>query len=140
MGHDERGDSLFLSATTTTADSDFEYGLCSCCADCEVCLCAWCCPCVQFGRNCADLSQDEPASCCCWGLAFLCALGLPLAVPCLLYNSRRRVRREMGYSDRCCTDCCAALFCGCCVLAQDANEIAVTHKSETNHRTSSRWN
>jgi hypothetical protein len=67
MGHDERGDSRFLSATTTTAAeaNDFEYGLCLCCADCDVCLCAWCCPCVQFGRNCADLSQDDPASCCC---------------------------------------------------------------------------
>jgi Cys-rich protein (TIGR01571 family) len=142
MGHDERGDSRFLSATATTAadSNDFEYGLCSCCADCDVCLCAWCCPCVQFGRNCADLSQDDPASCCCWGLAFLCALGLPLAVPCLLFSSRRRVRREMGYRHRCCTDCCAALFCGCCVLAQDANEIALFHQSDTNHRTSSRWN
>ena len=31
--------------------SDFKAGLCGCCEDCNICLCSFCCPCVQFGKN-----------------------------------------------------------------------------------------
>jgi hypothetical protein len=71
---------------------------------------------------------------------FACAFNVPCAVPCLLYNARRRVREEMSLRDRCCCDCCSAICCQCCMLAQDANEISDFYRSDTNHRTQSKWN
>jgi len=41
-----------------THDSDFPTGLCACCEDCNVCMCSFCCPCIQFGENVAVLVRQ----------------------------------------------------------------------------------
>jgi Cys-rich protein (TIGR01571 family) len=36
--------------------NDFQEGLCGCFDDCNICLCSFCCPCIQFGRNWGNMS------------------------------------------------------------------------------------
>src|SRR5687767_421115 len=43
----------------TNLGSDFNKGLCECCDDCNLCLCSFCCPCVQFGDTVERLRRRE---------------------------------------------------------------------------------
>jgi Cys-rich protein (TIGR01571 family) len=59
-------------------DKEWTQTLCGCCNDWETCLCAFCCPCVVYGRNVRDSTSQSCCAaaslCCCAELGLLCAV------------------------------------------------------------------
>ncbi|ELR15497.1 Hypothetical protein ACA1_067420 [Acanthamoeba castellanii str. Neff] len=98
---------------------DFETGLCECFSDCETCLCAFCLPCVQFGRNAHPLLPCSGCLTC--GIFFWLSGGF--TNHCILLQNRILIRNEYGYdrSDGC--DCFKVMFCTPCVLAQEGRVL-----------------
>eukprot|EP01098_Paradermamoeba_levis_P004486 TRINITY_DN1918_c0_g1_i3.p1 TRINITY_DN1918_c0_g1~~TRINITY_DN1918_c0_g1_i3.p1 ORF type:complete len:127 (-),score=17.09 TRINITY_DN1918_c0_g1_i3:186-512(-) len=99
---------------------NWSTGICDCCQDYESCLCAWCCPCHQFGKNMAMFGNDSDycAYCCGWYCLSM------FACSCLLGCLKRgEIRAKYDIAGNACGDCCCHYCCMCCALAQEAREI-----------------
>lgn len=109
--------------------ADFESGLCDCCSDCDICLCSFCCPCIQFGRNVESHDSTLPcAGCCLCGLTCLvCTTWWPVSggigPSCLILQNRINIRRELDYRRDDCVDFMKVVCCTLCVIAQDGREL-----------------
>ncbi|KAJ7581758.1 PLAC8-domain-containing protein [Mycena floridula] len=116
---------------------EWSNGLCDCCSEPGTCIQACCCPCVTYGKNknrrthLAEKGFPNPSGGgCCTGPCFLhcltMACGISLFLQCCNRTSTRERYRIKGGS---CGDCCAAWFCGPCVMVQESQELALEERT-----------
>lgn len=94
---------------------EFKHGLFGCFDNCGVCIMAYFCPCLVFGKTAEKVGE----SCCMCGAA----LFLPIANIIALLKIRRLVRESHGIEGSCCNDLLMWWFCGLCTLVQLAQEM-----------------
>jgi len=106
----------------SAGDSKSEWfnPLCGCFDDCESCICAWFCPCIQFGKNMEASGLGDFWECC---LAFFCLQYWTGFAWILSFLKRSELRRGYGIVGSDCEDCCLHCCCLPCSLAQEAREI-----------------
>ncbi|ETV91180.1 hypothetical protein H310_14182 [Aphanomyces invadans] len=106
-------------ANTVLVTGQWKSGLCGCCASIMPnCLCAWCCPCVSLAQTVARLGVGDfmitvLAGC----LLLLTGVGGIVFIVYVFYL-RFKLRTALKIPGSAVGDCCAALCCNCCVLAQ----------------------
>lgn len=118
---------------------DWKFGFCSCLEDCEVCWCAWCCPCIRWGET---LSLVDGLIV--FWVGFGVYLGLTvlswvtyiplcwllLTVICTAYRQEIRIKFQMqrvgGMTYI--TDCLLYAFCACCAMSQEARHVEAALK------------
>ena len=93
--------------------SEWSYGLFGCFGDCRLCLMAFCCPCVQTGRNSEYFGEN-----CMTATILNACFGCPYDI-----IVRNRLRHLRGIHGSMTTDLLALAFCYCCVIVQNAREI-----------------
>eukprot|EP01090_Pellita_catalonica_P017438 TRINITY_DN5263_c0_g1_i1.p1 TRINITY_DN5263_c0_g1~~TRINITY_DN5263_c0_g1_i1.p1 ORF type:complete len:116 (+),score=2.73 TRINITY_DN5263_c0_g1_i1:78-425(+) len=104
------------------AEADFNEGLCECFNDCEICLCSFCFPCVQVGRNMGEDTGIGEGDCCTW--SFLYILANVVGAACIVHLIERgRVREHFGIKGDVIGDLMCVLCCAPCALAQEGREI-----------------
>jgi len=107
----------------------FSSGLCDCFSDCDICICAFCCPCVQFGLNVTKHETMFPCGggiiCCLtlWASLLFCPITLGVVPLWLVLQNRVHIRHNMGLGRNDCGDCLEIVFCGPCVIAQEGREL-----------------
>jgi Cys-rich protein (TIGR01571 family) len=109
----------------------WEAGLCDCVGSCSNCLMSFFCPCFQLAGIAARIGEYNYEHvlgftlvcfilCYVSGvLSFIGALGLIATIMVL----RQRIRKVFEIPGSECDDCCAATFCGACVIAQMATHV-----------------
>mmetsp|Transcript_200 Transcript_200/g.233 ORF Transcript_200/g.233 Transcript_200/m.233 type:complete len:115 (+) Transcript_200:39-383(+) len=105
--------------------TDFDKGLCDCFDDCEICLCSFCCPCIQFGRNMENLQSDaNPTSdCCACCLIYYFSSAFGCLPRLILHTVERGLIRPGDAEERVCEDCLTICFCTPCALAQEGQQL-----------------
>lgn len=95
--------------------ADFHHTLFGCFDNCTLCVCTYFCPCYMAGK----VAQKVGGSC------VLC--GLVLFVPILnvicMGKIRGKIREQKGISGGTCNDLLTVLFCSCCAIVQEAQEV-----------------
>jgi len=94
-------------------------GLCGCFNNCEICVCSFFCPCVQFGKNSEAIDGSD---CFLWGVGYLCTVycGIGMIMGCL---KRNQLRQKYAIEGGPCEDFCVHCLCPCCALAQEGREL-----------------
>ena len=98
---------------------EFSYGLCGCFGDIRLCCLTFFAPCVTVGRNAEYFGED-----CVTATLLNCCCGCPYEI-----IVRNRLRHLRGIQGTMTTDLMMALFCGFCMLVQDAREIEESKKA-----------
>jgi len=94
---------------------EYQHGLCSCCENCKVCICAIFCPCYVAGK----IAEKVGDSCC-----LCCIVALVPVADCLCRGwIRAKVREQKGISGSIVTDMLYAWCCYPCTLCQDGMEV-----------------
>lgn len=114
MPDDHRGDAGIKTG-------EWDVGLCGCCRHCVPnCLMATCCPCISTAQILVRLGIV--------GFPFA-LVGSCFAISCgflhclLVWYLRAETRHKFQIPGNPCGDCCAALCCGCCAVAQVATHV-----------------
>ncbi|EEB87457.1 hypothetical protein MPER_15185, partial [Moniliophthora perniciosa FA553] len=110
---------------------DWSVGLCSCGDEdggCGTCFYAWCCPCIVHGKNKQRFdhlqrnnSPDPEGGSTCSGETGPSNVE-GVATDAFQMINRTNVRERYGIDGGFCGDCCTALCCTPCELAQERNE------------------
>lgn len=118
----DRGKPEPVSIKVGAWDADF----CGCTRHCVPnCCMAWCCPCVSLAQISVRLGI-APYECAVATLALIIigTFGLGhLVLFVWIWQARYITRDRFKIPGDCCGDCCAALLCPCCTLAQIATHI-----------------
>lgn len=94
---------------------EFQHGIMGCFDNCGLCVMAYFCPCIVWGRTAEKVGE----SCCLCGAA----LFFPIANLYSLVSIRGKVREAKGIDGSCCNDLLCTLFCGFCMMVQAAQEM-----------------
>ena len=95
---------------------EWRHGLMGCFGNLGVCIITYFVPCYTFGKNAEALGNG----CCCHALLFL----VPILNIILHVQQRGRIRDEKGIDGGCCGDALVSIFCMCCALIQEAQEVS----------------
>jgi len=99
---------------------DFEEGLFECFSDPESCLCSFCCPCIQLGRNMEAIGEG---ACFTWGALWF-VIELFCKSGCVIhFLERSKVRDRLRMRPNPLMDLIYVSCCAGCSLAQEAREI-----------------
>ncbi|KAK2183920.1 hypothetical protein NP493_292g03031 [Ridgeia piscesae] len=99
---------------------DWSRGLCACFSNCGLCVMAYLCPCVLFGRIARHAwLGDDCCFCCCCSSLWLCGCVGQYAHA----RTHGRIRDTYRLKGSPVGDCLLAVFCGQCLLIQEAQEI-----------------
>ena len=111
---------LVLLNKSIRGDVEWKSNIGDCCFDLPLCCKGFCCPCILFGRQAQRLNQD---SCCIKGCQCLCCC------TCLMpaYRHKMRLKHKIRQG---CNDCCESIFCPCCTLIQQEQEVRQEDFSE----------
>ncbi|KAF9254243.1 PLAC8-domain-containing protein [Marasmius fiardii PR-910] len=121
---------------------DWSVGLCGCGDEdgCGTCFLAWCCPCIVYGKNKKRFAAlqsgrrpDRDVGGCngdCWLHCCLTSFGWGWV---LQASTRSDIRARYNISGGCCGDCCTALCCTPCELAQEHIELELEERSMGNY-------
>lgn len=118
---------------------DWKFSFCSCLEDCEVCCCAWWCPCIRWGET-LSLVDGLVVFWVGFGiylgltmlswLTYIPLCWLLLTVICAAYRQELRIKFEMrkvgGMTYI--TDCLLYAFCACCAMSQEARHVEEAFK------------
>eukprot|EP01088_Endostelium_zonatum_P005291 TRINITY_DN16853_c0_g1_i1.p1 TRINITY_DN16853_c0_g1~~TRINITY_DN16853_c0_g1_i1.p1 ORF type:complete len:106 (+),score=5.20 TRINITY_DN16853_c0_g1_i1:99-416(+) len=99
---------------------DFNESLCGCFSDIETCLCVWCCPCIQFGRNAEKVKEGQGILC---GVLWFVVMAFTGLGCVLQFYMRGQIREKYGMEANPLMDLLCSWFCGCCTMAQEAREL-----------------
>eukprot|EP01025_Chloroclados_australasicus_P045207 TRINITY_DN4933_c1_g1_i2.p2 TRINITY_DN4933_c1_g1~~TRINITY_DN4933_c1_g1_i2.p2 ORF type:complete len:123 (-),score=10.16 TRINITY_DN4933_c1_g1_i2:333-701(-) len=87
-------------------NADWQYGLCGCCSDTDVCCLGCWCPCILYGNTQSIVKgSDKDQS---------CIFGIP---------QRMKVREVNGLPEKTCADVCTHVCCHGCALCQEARQM-----------------
>jgi len=104
------------------AQTDFKYGVFSCCGDTNVCLHACCCSVARLAHNTQVTGVMDY-----WmtvGLIILSPICAVCCVPiCFQTWIRMEIKKKLGIEPDAVKDCVCASCCNCCTIAQAAREI-----------------
>ena len=95
---------------------EWQHGILGCFGNLGVCIITYFCPCFTFGKNAQALGD----SCCCFALLFF----IPIVNLVLHVQQRRRIRERRDIDGGCCSDTLYTLFCFCCALIQESQEVS----------------
>ena len=95
---------------------EWNHGLFGCFGNLGVCIITYFVPCYTFGKNAEALGD----SCCCHSLLFL----VPILNIILHIQQRGKIRERQGIDGSCCMDAVFSLFCMCCALIQESQEVS----------------
>jgi len=99
---------------------DFEEGLFDCLSDPETCVCSFCCPCIQIGRNMEAIGDGD---CLTWGALWF-VVELFTKGGCVIhFLERHRTRERLRMRPDPLTDLFIVGCCAGCALSQEAREI-----------------
>jgi len=103
---------------------DFQASFCGCFEDIGSCITALFCPCIQYGNNNNDITNEGcfmPA--CGYFWLHLCRMQW-----CVGMGFRGRLRQKFNINENNMSDCCAYFLCPCCAISQESREILLRRK------------
>merc|ERR1712055_27803 len=100
---------------TTTMSAQWQHGLFGCFDNCGLCVMAYFCPCIVFGRTAEKVGE----SC---GMCGFCIM-MPIGNIISWMKIRGKVREAKGIEGSTCHDILMLCFCGMCALVQTAHEM-----------------
>jgi Cys-rich protein (TIGR01571 family) len=99
--------------------------LCGCCHNCGTFLLGWFLPCILFGRNHSRLRGDD--SCVLFSILYCVLLAL-FGIGAIILGAIQRgeIRHRYNVHGSGCGDCCVHMFCTCCALIQESDQLELS--------------
>jgi len=104
-----------MNKIATQEGREWENGLFGCFGDFKICLVSFLVPCYAEGKNAEALGED------CMLVGLLGCIGIPFG-PII----RWRIRQQKGIKGSMIMDTLLWMFCPCCALAQESQEVGWT--------------
>lgn len=99
---------------------EFKTGLFECMMNTQICLDGCLCPCVQVGRQCEAVENNQVDT----GNLTNCCLGA-FCYCFAICNVRRKVVEKYDIDEGSIGSCLKSLLCGCCSLTQTHRELTL---------------
>lgn len=118
--HLEKSGEKIIQSIEIENHRHWQTNICDCCGSCNTCCLGFICPCIAYTK--VNNHINNNSSCCSSFCKGLCCCIMPCSV-FIRAPYRKKLRVKYNLPAKPCNDFCTSLFCCCCALSQELNEI-----------------